>query len=900
MIPIRYSGLTLALAILSAAPACPPPVRLTYANFSPSALTFAPQVASSTATASAPQTVTLTASGQAALIISSIDASGDFSQTNNCTSPLADGASCEIQVSFTPNSIGTVLGAVTLSSNAVGAPHIVNLAGTGLPPVSFSPDKLDFGSVAVNVTSPAKTLTLTNNQAAGLAISSIGATGNYSQTNSCPATLLAGQSCQISVQFQPTSSATIPGALNVTTDASPGTQPVALTGVGTGSGSSNVAFSASRLVFGNQEADSTSPPKSVTLTNQGSTSLTIHSVGVSAGYASTDNCAGKMLSPGSTCSIGVTFAPDADFAPVDYPAAITVVDSDSSSPQVVGLSGTGVAPITSSPSILDFGQVLVDSTSPSKTVTLTNNDAATEGLTLAESGGFDASTATTCPSSLGAGETCTVDVALTTNTYLSHVTGPVNGAITITSTSGGFLTPEVVSLKACATELMVSPPSFNFGAVAVGSSSPPETMTLSSVSGTTINISGVAVAGANPGDFMIANNACQASVSGSCTLDVTYVPQASGLRSGTISVTDDDGCSPHQQKVSGGSSAGPFTLYVSAGGGSAAGTVISSPPGINCSTGGGGTCSGSFASGTSVTLTGDDQGSHISGWSGACTGAGQCVIKMDGDSQVTAAFAPDPQLIVLIAGTGNGTVISAPAAIDCETPVTPFTNCVATFPPGASVTLTATAASGSTFTGWSGGGCSGTGVCTFTSTTDQTITATINSPNPPDFSLTASPLAPPAISAGQTATSKLGVSGANGFSGSVSLSCSIQPPTTLAPSCSINPGSVAAGGSAMLTVSTTPPGLAKNPSSSALRYALWLPMIGLVFAAAARGRKPGNRGLPKLILGGLLLFVVVSQVACGGGNPSHAGGTPKGNYTITVNGVSGTTQHSTSVVLNVE
>jgi hypothetical protein len=76
-------------------------------------------------------------------------------------------------------------------------------------------------------------------------------------------------------------------------------------------------------------------------------------------------------------------------------------------------------------------------------------------------------------------------------------------------------------------------------------------------------------------------------------------------------------------------------------------------------------------------------------------------------------------------GTGSGTVTSAPAGINCGAA------CSAGFNNGTEVTLTATAAGGSTFVGWSGGGCSGTGTCVVALSSDQTITATFATVSPP-------------------------------------------------------------------------------------------------------------------------------------------------------------------------
>ena len=893
MISIRFCLLSLALAPLSVDTSCPPPPQSATASFSPSSLSFGPQVVSPSASASTPQSVTLTAGGNKALTISAIDASGQFSQTNNCPSSLSSGQTCDIQISFLPNSVGVILGAITLSSNASGGPHVVSLSGTGLPPVGFSPVSLDFGSVNVNATSSAQTITLANNQSVALGIGSIGVSGDYSQTNNCPSSLAAGQTCQVSVRFKPTLSGVVAGTLNVTTNASPGTQPLALTGIGAGSVVSNVGFSSSNLVFGNQEAGTASGQKTITVTNNGVTSVTIQSVGVSAGYTSTENCAGQMLAPGDSCSIHVTFQPVSDFAPVDYPGAITVLDSDSTSPQVVGLVGTGVAPMTSSPPGLDFGNVLINTTSAPQTVTLMNNDAAGEGLTIASSGGF-ALNNNACGTTLASGSNCTSDVTFSTNTFGTNFSGPVTGALTVSPSSGGFLSPSVVNLKACATRVLIWPHRFDFGAVPLGSTAT-ETLTLYAPNNGSFNSSATAITGANPGDFTISNNSCNGGPISSCTMDVTYAPKASGVRDAVVSIADDDGCSPHQQPLTGGSSVGPFSVDVQVNSITGAGTVTSSPSGINCDINTT-PCSAAFASGASVTLDpAAGLGAHLTGWSGDCSGTGSCLLDMNSDKEVTATFDRDPQLIVVIAGSGNGVVSSNPATIDCEVPNTPTMNCVATFPVGASVTLRGAATSGSTFAGWTGGGCSGTGVCTFTSSADQTITATFNANAPPDFSLSGSALSPGTVKAGQSATGTVTVNPTGGFNNTVAFSCSVQPSPSHAPTCSVNPS----GSGASVTAMTTAPVFGQSFSRSlGWSYALWIPLIGFAFLSRRTVRK-NKRNTLGLIIWVVLLSGITFESACGGGGPHPTGGTPAGNYTITVNGASGALQHSTTFALTV-
>jgi hypothetical protein len=159
----------------------------------------------------------------------------------------------------------------------------------------------------------------------------------------------------------------------------------------------------------------------------------------------------------------------------------------------------------------------------------------------------------------------------------------------------------------------------------------------------------------------------------------------------------------------------PLTLAVSKAG-TGSGTVTSAPPGIAC----GSTCSWNYLDGTTVILTATPAvDSTFVGWSGGgCSGTGSCTMTLTGTATVTATFSlPTVILTVGKAGTGSGTITSAPAGIDCGS------TCSASYSTGSSVTLTAAAAAGSTFTGWSGGGCSGTGSCTVNLGGAITVTA---------------------------------------------------------------------------------------------------------------------------------------------------------------------------------
>lgn len=150
------------------------------------------------------------------------------------------------------------------------------------------------------------------------------------------------------------------------------------------------------------------------------------------------------------------------------------------------------------------------------------------------------------------------------------------------------------------------------------------------------------------------------------------------------------------------------------------GTVTSSPAGINC----GSDCTEIFRHNTSVVLTAVPMpGYTFSGWSGSnlsCPGTGTCTIGMAQERTVTATFSPvaAANYLLQVSRSGSGTVTSSPAGISCGV------DCNENYTSGTSVILTATPASGQMFSGWSGGGCTGSGGCTVSMTMARTVTAT--------------------------------------------------------------------------------------------------------------------------------------------------------------------------------
>jgi hypothetical protein len=185
------------------------------------------------------------------------------------------------------------------------------------------------------------------------------------------------------------------------------------------------------------------------------------------------------------------------------------------------------------------------------------------------------------------------------------------------------------------------------------------------------------------------------------------------------------GCSTSTCTITGNTSSAtePLDLTLS---GSGSGTVTG-PASFSCAS----SCTGNFATGSTVTLTAAPKsGSSFLGWSGGgCSGTGTCKVTMSSAESVTADFVTvlhvvNPTLLVSVTGTGSGKVTS-PGGISCPT------TCSHSYSRTASDTLTATAAADSTFEGWSGGGCSGTGTCHALMSASKSVTAefSLNAPD---------------------------------------------------------------------------------------------------------------------------------------------------------------------------
>lgn len=191
---------------------------------------------------SAPQMIGLTNSGTATLNISGISITGanlgDFSQANDCGGSVSAGANCNINVTFKPTASGVRVASVSITDSATGSPHAVSLTGTGTTPVVIlSATSLNFSNQLVTTSSVAQNVMLTNNGNTTLNITSITITGanggDFSETNTCGASVVAAANCSISVTFKPTATGNRAASVAIADDAGASPQMISLVGIGT-------------------------------------------------------------------------------------------------------------------------------------------------------------------------------------------------------------------------------------------------------------------------------------------------------------------------------------------------------------------------------------------------------------------------------------------------------------------------------------------------------------------------------------------------------------------------------------------------------------------------------------------------------------------------------------------
>jgi hypothetical protein len=402
---------------------------------------------------------------------------------------------------------------------------------TPVPAVKLAPLSLTFGQQNTGTTSAPQNISLTNFGEAPLDISSIAATGDFAQSNTCGVSLPGGSTCTIAVAYVPQVTGPETGAVTITDNAFTGSQTITLTGRGT---APVAGISPTTVTFQPQLINTTSGGQLIFLSNTGTGPLTFSGSGIasSGDFSQINNC-GAALGPATSCAVTVTFTPTLTGTRT---GSLSV--SSNGVPLAVSLTGTGAstAPtVTAAPESLVFSAQLLKVKSPAQTVTLSNSGATTVSLTGTTLTGDFAKTGT-CPASLGAGKSCTLNL-----TFTPTVAGTRTGTLTFALSSGPLtvaLTGTGVSTKEG--WLTFSPTSVVFNNGYVVGDNPTQTVTVTNTNGVPTGITHLGLSGSN---VFTQSHDCGTTLAAyaTCTVTITFTPTVVGTFGGTLTVTESAG-----------------------------------------------------------------------------------------------------------------------------------------------------------------------------------------------------------------------------------------------------------------------------------------------------------------------------------------------------------------------
>ncbi len=497
-------------------------------SITPGGLTFSAQNVGVT---SAAQTLTVANNQPVALEISGINASGDFAQTNNCPTTLAANASCTISATFTPSAPGTRVGLVTVTDGAPGSPQTATLSGIGNgPAVSLSASSWAFGNFGVGTSSSAKAFVVTNTGTTPLTVSSVTGSGNFAETDNCTSSAIpVGSTCTINATFGPTVVGGLTGVVTITDNAPGSPHLITLAG----SGAPQVQTVPLNLTFGTVTVGSSSAAKAVTITNFSGTTLSLN-FAVSGNYAISSTTCASSLASRTKCVINVTFSPGYNGF---IRGGVSITTNANPSVSTVGLSGSGTggpaASLTLSTLTVNFANIVLGTTTPAKSVTVTNNTGSAVNIaSLTATGGYSLNSGSpACGGVLSAGALCRILVKFTPT-----AAGATNGAITITDNAA--VSPQMINLTGTAIlPVTLSTSNLAFGNQPPGTSSAPQTLTLTNNLSSALTIQS-AVASGNYSITAAAVNPCGSTVPalGSCNLAVTFNPSAVGSLPGVATI----------------------------------------------------------------------------------------------------------------------------------------------------------------------------------------------------------------------------------------------------------------------------------------------------------------------------------------------------------------------------
>ena len=487
------------------------------------------------------QTIAVTNTGTLPVSITQATISNPQFSLTGATLPMsvATGQSGNFTVGVTPSTSGTLSGTLTVQGSDGAAPAVVNLSATAVAPapqISLSSSSVQFGTVGIGSTSNLN-LTISNTGNADLTVSVISLTGaEFSVSGiTTPKTIVAGQSAQLGLSFQPKVGGAAAATLSITSnDPANPTMSVALAGTGSTATFGQLQANPASVSFGSVNAGGNATQQ-IILNNTGTAAVQISSIAASgAGFSVNGITTPFTLNATATATLNVVFAPTTGGS---ASGSVTVTSNATNSPLTISLSGTVAQPgLTIAPASFAYGSV-TDGQTKSQTFTLTNTGATSLTISqLSVSGAGYSLSGLATPSTIAAGASATFSALFAPTTA-----GSLPGTITITSNAPG--SPSTVALSgtgvAGTVTLSANPTSLAFGNVNAGTTSS-KSVTLTNSGTANVTISQVTVSGKDVTTSGVTTPVTLAPGQNQ-TLNVAFKPTAAETVSGNVTVTTTQG-----------------------------------------------------------------------------------------------------------------------------------------------------------------------------------------------------------------------------------------------------------------------------------------------------------------------------------------------------------------------
>lgn len=285
----------------------------------------------------------------------------------------------------------------------------------------------------------------------------------------------------------------------------------------------------------------------LTITNAGVLALDVTGITTNDAQFTVSPTSATVAAFGGTQDFTVTFVPTASGL---QNATLSIAHNDLvvGSPSNIPISGTGLQGLVSlGAASHDFGDVLVGTSSGSTTISVTNTGDASLIVTGVSLSGANAGDFTVSPSSFTLGTSASQDLTID---FTPSATGARAASIDLAHDGPGGSSSIPLSGDGIQPSISLGG-TLDFGNVVVDATSGNLTVSVSNVGTSALNVSGVALSGANAGDFTVSPTSFSVANGGSQDLTVSFTPSATGSRTASIDITHDAPGSPNSVAISG-------------------------------------------------------------------------------------------------------------------------------------------------------------------------------------------------------------------------------------------------------------------------------------------------------------------------------------------------------------